>query len=426
MAIYYHICQFLFDMFQISVIAPLIAFQASSFYLSVLFVSASVLVVTVFFLCLMRMYTRLLLTDAIRETKKTGSGNSFRKHLGILLLSAVLATLAVNIFTTTLFLYTEHIQTDSEQSEQLADILDGFEEKQRASSTTYNAFVATITQASADLIPQNPEFMKSPKLQELADVMGAARVLVYDNSGTVTASSRNYSNLSLSTDPASMSFEFRWVLQGEPLVIQDKPDTKYLKNPYCFSGAAMTDPEGNYTGMVQIAMDPSVFDRMESSISMNSVLAAFETKKNGVALTVDAETGKVFSPDEEYMDETVKSLGISEDVLQDDFTGFFTIRKNKMIGSCHSGGDYFAIIASPTEQIPAAGTRAGLLTALPGIFTEAAFFLILILYVKSCASMTEEEIRVLEKGRKKRQAWSGNRCMPLPTGFCTASAPSSA
>ena len=374
---------------------------ASSFYYAVLFVSASVLIVTLFFLFLMRMYTRLLLPDAIRNTNKKEPGGSFQKHLGILLLTAALSTLAVNIFTVTLYLYTERIQTDAEQSEQLADILDGFEGKQQASSVKYNTFVGTITQVSADLIPQNPEFAKSAKLQELADVMGAARVLVYDNSGTVTASNRNYSNLSLSTDPGSMSYEFRWVLQGEPLLIQDKPDANYLKNPYCFSGAAMVDREGEYTGMVQVAMDPAVFEKMESSISMNTVLAAFEGEKDRVAMTVNAESGKVFSPDEDYTDETVKSLGIPEDVLQDGFTGFFTISKNEMLGSCNSGGDYFAIIATPSDKIPAEGFRLGVLTAIPGICTETIFFLMLILFVKSCASMTDEEITALARGSRK-------------------------
>lgn len=376
---------------------------AVSFYLAVLFVSASVLIVTFFFLLLMRMYTRLLLPDAVRNLKKKEPDKSYRRNLLILLLAAAVATVTVNIFTSTLYLYTERVQTNSDQSEQLADILDGFEAKQQASSTRYNAFIATITQASAELIPQSPEFMKAPKLQELADVMGAARILVYDNSGSVTASSRNYSNLSLSTDPGSMSYEFRWVLQGEPLLIQDKPDANYLKNPYRFSGAAMTDPEGNFTGMVQIAMHPSVFEKMESSISMNTVLAAFETEKKDVALAVDADTKEVLSPDEMYSDETAEKLGIAEEVLQDDFTGFFTIRKDEMIGSCHSCDEYYAIVASPTEQIPSAGFRSGLLTALPGILTEAAYVLILIIYVRNCSMMTEEEIHAIEKGRKKEE-----------------------
>jgi small conductance mechanosensitive channel len=74
-----------------------------------------------------------------------------------------------------------------------------------------------------------------------------------------------------------------------------------------------------------------------------------------------------------------------------------------MIGSCHSCDEYYAIVASPTEQIPSAGFRSGLLTALPGILTEAAYVLILIIYVRNCSMMTEDEIRALEKGRKKEE-----------------------
>ena len=377
------------------------AVHASSFYRAVLFVSVSVLVVVFFFLSLMRMYTRLLLPDAVKDLKKKEPQNEFRKHLGILLLAAALVTLGVNIFINTLYLYTERIETDSEKSAQLSEILDGFSGKQQASSVAYNRYIAAVTQTAADLIPQNPEFMKSAKLQELADVMGAARILVYDNSGTVIASSRNYNGMTLSDDPKDMSYEFRWVLRGEPPLIQDKPDENYLNQPYRYSGASMTDPEGNFTGLVQIAMDPSVYESMESSLSLKAILTAFETDENTVVLAVDSEDGRVFTADDRYEGETTASLGISEEVLQDDFSGFFRLKKEKMLGSNHNCEGYHAIVASQTKTIPAAGFRSGVVTALPGIFTEVLFFLILVFYVKSCGSMTEEETRLLERGRKK-------------------------
>ncbi len=376
---------------------------ALSFYLAVLFVSVGVLIIVLFFLLLMRMYTRLLLPDAVRNVKKKEPRYEFRKNLGIFLLTAVLATLIVNIFTHTLYLYTERIQADSEQSAQLSEILDGFDEKQQASSIVYNAYVSIITEAAAELIPQNPEFMKTAKLQELADAMGAARILVYDNEGSVIASSRNYNDLSLSTDPEDMSYEFRWVLRGEPLLIQDKPDSSYLKNAYRFSGASLVDQEGNFTGLVQIAMDPTVFDSMESSLSLGTILAAFETERSSVALAVDSKTGRIMSSAVRYQGETPESLGISEDVLQDDFTGFFSIRRDNMIGSCHNCEDFHSIVASPTHKIPSAGFRTGLLTALPGILAETAFFLILIFYVQDCSSITEEELHIVERGKKKEE-----------------------
>ena len=378
------------------------AIPFSSFALTVLFVSVCVLIVVFFFLALMRMVARLLLPDAIRDAKKKAPEHAYRKHLSLLLLVSVMITLAVNIFINTLFLYTERIETDSAQSAQLSDILDGFEEKQQESSHVYNAYIAAITQAAADLIPHNEEFMKSAKLQELADVMGAARILVYDNSGTVVASSRNYNGLALSENPEDMSWQFRWVLRGEPMLVQDKPDEVYLNTPYRFSGAPMMDGEGNFTGLAQIAMDPSVYDSMESSLSLKSILSAFETNTNTV-MAVDAGTGKVYSADDSYMGQTAESLGIAEEVLQDEFTGFFQIRKNEVIGSCHNSGEYHALVASLTKGIPAVGLRSGALTALPGVLTEVIFFLILLLFEKKCETMTEEEIRQFERGRKKEE-----------------------
>ena len=378
------------------------AVPASSFVLTILFVSVCVLIVVFFFLSLMRMVARLLLPDAIRDAKKKAPENAFRKHLALLLLVSVIITLAVNIFINTLYLYTERIETDSAQSVQLSQILDGFEEKQQASSHVYNAYVAAITQAAADLIPQNDEFMKSAKLQELADVMGAARILVYNNSGIVVASSRNYNGMALSKNPEDMSWQFRWVLRGEPMLIQEKPDEVYLNTPYRFSGAPMVDGEGDFTGLVQIAMDPSVYDSMESSLSMKSILSAFETDTNTV-MAVDARTGRVSSAEDTYMGETAESLGIAEEVLQDDFTGFFRIRKNKVLGSCHNSEDYHALVASLTQTIPASGFRSGVLTALPGVLTEVIFFLILLFYEKKFESMTEEELRQFGRGRKKEE-----------------------
>ena len=380
---------------------------ASAIVFTALFVSLGVLFVVLFFIFLMRMYMRLILPDAIRSTRKKESGKGFRKNLSILMLTAVIVTLIINIFSTTLFLYAERIQTDSERSQQLAEELEDFGEKQKASSLYYNTYISGITKAAAALAAQNPEFMETAKLQELADLVAAERILIYDNNCSVIASNRNYNGLYLSRDPKSMSYEFRWVIRGEPLLIQDKPDEDFLKEPYRYSGAAMIDSDGNYKGMLQIAMDPELFNQMESSLTLTSVLSTFAPEKSSVVLAVETKTGKVFSSDDDLNDETADSLNLTKEILEDDFTGFFYLKKNKVIGACHNCEDYHVIVASPTAKIPASGVKGGFWTALPGIVAEVIFFLILVFYVRSCRKMNEEEIHSLLKHRRIETSEAG-------------------
>lgn len=369
-----------------------------------IFVSIGILAVVLIVIYLMRLYARLLLVEETEHgANKSEAARLFRKRLMTMLLLGMACTIGIHIFSNVLYFYTGRFRTNGKNAAVIADEVRDFGRKQAKDSQMYRDFMEVNTKATAALLSANPQMLATEPLSKLAKQIGAALILVYGKTGVVQAANMNFAGQTLSDDPNSMSYEFRWVLRGEPLLIQDSVDEAFLNRPYRYSGAPLTDEEGNYTGMVQIAMDPSVYEKMETAISMQAVMGNYIIDDNSDVLAIDMETGRVSSPNSGYDGMEAKSLTLDESILKDHYTGFFRLNGAHMLGCCEDSDLFHILVISVTAGLATKGVLAGITTCLPGIVTELLFFFLLLIYAKQIRTLPNHEIRKLvnEQGNLK-------------------------
>ena len=346
---------------------------------------------TLFFVCLgtlaafgaviliMHQYSNLMIQDILKKRSKAAYRTA-RNKLVILLVLCLVFTAGISVYSKTLYLYASWIRSDNIEAETLRESLNPLEQSGESGSEVYSNALTIFTRTAALLIAENPEFRTTQKLNELIDILGVDHVLVYDQSGTVEASDLNYTGLSLSNVSDSLSGEFRWVLRGEPILIQNTPDETYLNHPYLFSAAPIVNKDGEYDGMVQLAVSPIFRDGIVESASLKVLLSSFNGRgtSNAFAFTVDKENKILHSAKSDYDGLTADEAGLTSAELREDYMGFITLQRQKLLGCCRALGSSWAFIASYTEKLPLEGFHYGMLCALPAFLGEFLFFLILL------------------------------------------------
>ena len=360
---------------------------------SVLFVVASML--------LMCLYAGRLVLEHSRKKNQAEAFGVFRKKLLVFVTLCIVILAGVNIYSKTLYFFSYTITDNVSEASILQETMDSITKKQETGAEVYNNAVSAFTRTAARIISGNPEFQTRKKLKELAEILGVEHILVYDRTGEVKASDLNYTGLSVSHDPQSLSYEFLWVLYGEELLIQDKIDETYLNHPYLFSGAPIRNGDGEYDGFVQLAFEPSFRERMVASTSVDFVLSSYGATADAFAFAVDNETGLINSAKKQYNQKDAKGLGLTDEELQDGFLGFFSLSHRTLLGSCNSSVKYWTFIASYTEKILLDGIRYGILSSLPGIIGEILLFLLLLAYGRRFRLLTNEELKNLTKNQRE-------------------------
>ena len=345
---------------------------------AIIFLSLPILALVVISLLLMSFYTYAL-SSKPHKKKKNENNRGAKRKLFILTSLCACFTMLVSIYNYTLYTYSFVVSSDILLDKSLQKKFDSSEETKAIGSINYNNAMFVFSRAAEALISEEPSFRENARLVELAGELGAEHILVYDLSGTVTASDMNYNGLKLSDDPKALSNEFWWVIRGEPILIQSEVDDVYLNTPYRFSGIPLRDDHGQYQGMVQLAFEPALRDNMVVSTSPKSILSSFKDSKDTFSLAIEDDTGIIHSSTDEYNGLTVKEMGLSDDILKDEFSGFRRIQNQNMFVCSDKGGDYWVLVLSHTGRIPLEAAHRGFLAALPCVLAMFLFFFFLIM-----------------------------------------------
>ena len=345
---------------------------------SVIFISITTLAAVLVSLILMRSFAQILALEASGEKNKNVSRNSYRYRLTAMAFICICATVAISIYSQILYRYSFAASVDVSAATDIQNALESFEKVQESGSQSYKKVVRVFCNTAESLISEKPEFQQHEKIKELADLMGADHILVYNESGIVTASDMNFNGLALSKNPKDLSNEFFWVIRGQPFLIQDEIDKVYMKEPHIFAGVPLKDQKGDYFGMVQVAIDPAFRSSLVYTTSLETILSTISESKDTTAVAIDTDTKTIISADKEYNGLKLEELGVSEKILRDEFIGFLTIQEETMMGCCKAMKKYWLVVVSEIYRIPLDGVKSGMMTAIPGIVSEILYFLVLL------------------------------------------------
>ena len=131
--------------------------------------------------------------------------------------------------------------------------------------------------AATYVLDSNPELATREKLQELADALEVQYLFTFDLDGKMTATNSNFTNFSLSDDPADQSYEFRKLLQGVDSVVQPAGPDEVSGELRQYIGVTTHDASGTVNGFVQLGIRPTRLETLLDSVQIGSACSTAST-----------------------------------------------------------------------------------------------------------------------------------------------------
>ena len=367
---------------------------------NVLVVTAVPLFVAFIFLSLQLMYSMMLVSEYScgDESGKSVSIRMFLfKKMAVLLVLAVLFSVASSLYPQ--LLYSTYLQAQSNrmEAEALADSLISSDEIQKKTSEEYYNDLGNLTTLAAKFISNNNKQITRRDLADIADNLGAEHILLYDDAGVVILSDAYYQGLRISPNTRELSYEFKKVLTGTPVLVQQTVDESFLDQPYRYAGAIVTDANDNLNGFVQLAFAPDYLASSLRESSVESLPSTFSGRNNAFAFIVEGKKkGEkqrfLYYPDEEMTGEVVTDYGLTEEMMQDGYYTRTDFDGEARLLYCRLWGDDLIFTAASVNVITVESLSRGALISVAGVAVQLLFFLLLMyIYGRHTAEDEEKE-----------------------------------
>ncbi len=341
-------------------------------------VTALPLFVAFIFLSLQLLYSLMLIGEP-RERDSEGKQEPLRlflfKKMAVLLVLAVLFTVVSSLYPQVM--YSMYIQADSnkEEADALDQLLSENEETQKQTREKYYKDLENLTALAAKFISDNPSQIKRKDLETIARYLGADHILLYNKNGTVILSDAYYKGLKLSSDPEDMSYEFRKVLTGTPVLAQSEVDETFLDKPYRYVGSIVTDSKDEVNGLVQLLFSPNYLRASLSDSLVETVPATFSGSNNAYAFLVDSEKNTfMYYPDEDFINKPIEYYGVNDEMMRDSYFSIEWFAGEKRLLYCDFWGDDIIFTVASISNIVMESISRGIYVSLIGILIQLLFF----------------------------------------------------
>lgn len=282
-----------------------------------------------------------------------------------------------------IFLSAYYLQTlsvlstrSARSAEKMEDISDIFDENQDELQRLKDEYVAEYegrTRNIAYLIGKDPTLVDNDKLIELSNRAQIKYIYVFDEEGKVTSSNGIFTEFALSHDTTDPTYEYWNVIKGsKDIIIKDVEEDTYEAGHYVqYIGTTRIDAPG----MIQLGISPRRLNSRIEAVQTPFTLSNIAVENDGFTMAVNKEDSTLtYYPDEAYIGNEAKSVGLDKSALSDSFAGYQTIDGAKCFVTSMEYGDEYIYVAVPVSSI----TSGRLILA--AIATLTSFVILLIIF----------------------------------------------
>ena len=168
----------------------------------------------------------------------------------------------------------------------------------------------------AEVLNNSPQLREQSVLETLADSISASSITLYDAEGHEMASSGEYIDLALGTDPKSVTYDFRRVLKGIRSVVHGVETDEITGQRGIRVGIRINDTaDPERFGVMLICVDPAMLE-IDLAQMANAVLEN-QAGENVILCIADQETGRIISSSSEDLDgKNLSQFGIDAGQLE--------------------------------------------------------------------------------------------------------------
>ncbi len=293
----------------------------------------------------------------------------------------LLAILVVSFYMQTLFSLSSQSVSNDEHINDIVATMDRSDDRIEQLSDQYIERYLPTCRVVGYILDQNPDLMNRNDLQELADILQVQTILVYNSNSKLTATNSAYTDYTLTTDEEDGSGEFLKLLQGTAdSVVQDPIKDESTDMLWQYIGVPLHDADGNVSGLVQIAVRPTLLENFLDSTDIKTILDGVKTGTGTFVFAVNKEdnTFAYFPLDEQIVGDSVFDHGMTENELKGYYNDYLTVLDNTYYTSSGETDDYYIYLAGNegelmNERLP--------LTVITGVIALVCLLIVFVLMI---------------------------------------------
>lgn len=346
------------------------------------------------------------------EEKAPRKGVWFDKKIGKKIIPigvvGLVAILLLSIYMQTLFGLSQQSVSNSRRVQDAEDTLRANSERVDELTEQCSDQYLEKCQAAAYVIAQLEEEQLTQEFMiSLRDALQSYDIWYFDMNGDTIASDSDYWDYSLSEDPDSQSYEFRYILMGTTQqVIKDPQYNQTLGQVMQYIGTAVKSEEHHTTGLVQIGVTSQQLTEVMGNTDISSVLGELQIGRNGFAFAVNKPTEEgenptfAYYPDELVIGKSVYDCGMEDYQLKDGYSDCITLNGTKYYCASRETEHYYVYVAVPYSAAVSFRLPVGLATTVAGLICLTVIILLLSL---TSAKEQERQVRTLDELHRNSQ-----------------------
>ena len=295
--------------------------------------------------CFVR-YCCLKLDDGLRTRKGTAERKrDLRQRLLVCAAAASVVLFLITLYYRVLTDITNDLKTLERQTEEAVDTLYTYYDQRKEITDWIDRQYLMQCRLAAFLVTSKElQELTRGDMERFASALRVKHVYLFDKEGKVAVTNSPYDHFSLSRDPEEQSYIFRQLLEGADYVIQEPMENQVTGEYTQYIGVGIRDREDLSNGFVQIAIDPSLRDRLISPLYVSTVLSNLVIGLPQLAFAIDKETLKIVSSTlPGYEGSAAEEFQITESDLKDGFTGYLYILGNVYYAGIGETDDLFLV-----------------------------------------------------------------------------------
>ncbi len=311
-----------------------------SFYERLSFLSNAFFVTLILFILIWLIIRWVgLVMDMRCETVK-----SLRNKLVAYSLIVCIISFGVSLYFQTLTNVADELKTMTHHAEVAVETLETYKKQSEKLAKWIDSFYEIQCRLASLMIQKRRMPLDRKAMQVYANYLNVKYVFLFDEDGKVSVTNSNYDHLQVGNKPGDPFYEFRVLLEGaDSVVLPPMTDERY--NEYIqYIGVSIRNEEDLCDGFVMIGVDPAVRDDLLNALKLEKVLNNLVIGLPDYAVAVDKETLQVSATTGlGYIGEPVEELGISQDNLEQNFSGFIEVNDRVYYAGVSSSEDQYLV-----------------------------------------------------------------------------------
>ena len=274
-----------------------------------------------------------------------------RKAVSIFTIGLILIFI-VSFYMQLLFSLSRQSMSNNQRIHEVENTMEDNDASIDSLTRQYNERYLSKCEIAAYIIQNKPELATKTNLCELRDILQIKNINVFNDKGTMTATSASYAHFTLSDDPKSPSYEFHKLLNGGDHLIQTAQKDETLGEYQQFIGKSLYDDEESIYGFVQIAIHPSRLENILAGTDISNILNGIRVGAKGFAFAVNKEDSTFsYYPEKKMLGRDAVENGMKDSQLRNGYSDYITIGSTRYFASSMETADDYIYIAVPADEL---------------------------------------------------------------------------